>query len=558
MPKQILYGEEAREKLRIGLDALVNTVRTTLGPRGRNVALDRKSGPPKVMSDGITIAKEIELEDTFEDMGARLIRDAAKKTNDTAGDGTTTSLVLAQALVHGGFKNIAAGADPMVLKRGIERGAAAVYEQIKHVAKPVSGKADIAKIASLSAHESELGERIAEAMEKLGKECVIDVEEGKGLGLEVDYAEGLQYDRGYVSPYFVTDTERGRAEVNDPYILITDLKLKATSDILPVLEKIMPVTKNLVIIADEVEGEALAMLVVNKLRGTLNCLAVKAPGFGDRRKATLEDLAIMTGGTVISEQEGRKLAELTVQDLGRARKVTAEKENTTIIEGMGAPKAIKARMDQLRMQAEKTTSEWDKEKFLERLAKMGGGVAIFKVGGPTEVEMKERKARAEDALAATRAAVAEGIIPGGGVVLVRAQGRLDKLASELTGDERTGVLILKTALEAPIRTIAENAGQSGNVVLAEIHKHTGDYAFNAETMQFGHMLEQGIIDPAKVTRTALENAVSVAGMVLTAEALVADAPISDAELLSALAYAQKAQERFQHEHPRTPHSHAPA
>ncbi|MSP78071.1 MAG: chaperonin GroEL [Dehalococcoidia bacterium] len=524
MPKQLTFGEDARKKLRVGMDALANTVKVTLGPRGRNVILDKKFGPPQVCSDGVTIAKEIELKDAFENMGAQLIKNAASKTNDVAGDGTTTSVVLAQAIVHEGFKNVAAGADPMVLKRGLDKAAKAVKDEIKRMAKPVEGKEQITQVASLSAHEDEIGLKIAEVMEKVGKDGVITVEESKGLGYEVEYVEGMQFDRGFISAYFITNAERMEAAIDDPYILITDKKISAVNDILPALERVLQVTKNVVIIAEDVEGEALATLVVNKLRGTLNVLAIKAPGFGDRRKAMLDDIATLTGGKVISEETGRKLDSVTPQDLGRARRLTADKDNTTIVEGKGSDKEIQARMKQLKVQVDATTSDYDREKLQERLAKLAGGVAIIKVGGATEVELKERKNRVEDALSATRAAVEEGVIPGGGVVFVRSQQVLDKLAQTLQGDERTGVLVLRAALEMPIRTIAENAGRSGEVILEEVRKHKDDYAFNAEKMEYGHMFQQGIIDPAKVARAALENAVSVAGMILTTESLVSDMP----------------------------------
>ena len=526
--KQVVFGEEARSKLRAGLDALANTVKVTLGPRGRNVVLDKGFGPPLVCSDGVTVAKEIELEDRFENMGVQLVKSAATKTNDIAGDGTTTSMVLAQAIVHEGFKNIAAGADPMVLKRGIERAAETVRDEIKRLAKPIQGSAQTTQIATLSAHDADIGKIIADAMDKVGKDGVVTVEEGKSRDTEVTYTTGMHYDRGYVSPYFITDAEKAETVVEDAYIVITDRKLTAGSDILPALERILPVTKNIVFIADEVEGEALATLVVNKLRGILNCLAIKAPGFGDRRKATLEDIAMMTGGTVISEQEGRNLESIDVKDLGRARRVIASKEATTIVEGAGNQADVQARVKSIRHQIEESTSEWDKEKFRERVAMLVGGVAIIRVGGSTEVELKERKARVEDALAATKAAVDEGILPGGGVVFIRAQAALDNLAKSLVGDERTGVMILRTALEAPIKTIAENAGISGAVVLNNVRRHQNDYAFNADTKEYGGMMKQGIIDPAKVTRAALENAVSVATAILTAESLIAEAP-DDAE-----------------------------
>jgi chaperonin GroEL len=524
--KQIVSGEAARKSLRVGLDALAEAVKVTLGPRGRNVVLDKGFGTPRVCSDGVTIAKEIELPDVFENMGAQLVRNVASKTNDVAGDGTTTSVVLAQALVHDGFRNVAAGADPMILKRGLEIGLEAVLDEIKRMARPVEGRDQIEKVATLSGHDEEIGKTIAEAMEKVGKDGVITVEEGKGTRTEVKYMDGMSYDRGYVSPYFITNTERGEAVIENPYVLITDRKLTAANDILPALEKLLPVSKDIVIIADEVEGEALAVLVVNKLKGTLNCLALKAPGFGDRRKATLEDIAILTGGQVISQDQGRELGNITVADLGRATRVISEKELTIIVGGVGTDKAIQDRVASLRAMAKATTSAWDKEKLEERIAMLVGGVAVIKVGGVTEAEMKERKNRMEDALSATRSAVDEGIIPGGGVVLVRSQARLDKLLKErtTTDDERFGIRILRNALEAPIKIIAANAGVPGPVVLANVRRHSDDYAFNAETMQYGNMFEQGIIDPAKVARAALENAVSVAGMVLTAESLIAEVP----------------------------------
>jgi len=522
--KQLSFSEEARKQLKEGLDILANTVKVTLGPRGRNVILDKKFGPPQICSDGVTIAKEIELQDPFQNMGAQIVKVAASKTNDIAGDGTTTSVVLAQAIVHEGFKNIAAGADPMVLKVGLERATGAVREEIKRMAKPVEGKEQIAQVAALSAHEQKIGDLISEVMEKVGKDGVITVEESKGLEFETEFVEGMQFDRGYISPYFVTNAERMETVIEDPYILIADKKISAVNDILPALERILQVTKNLVIIAEDIEGEALATLVVNKLRGTLTCVAIKAPGFGDRRKAMLEDIATLTGGTVISEETGRKLDSAQIADLGRARRFTAKKEDSTIVEGKGSEEAIQARMNQIRLQIDDTTSEFDREKLQERLAKLAGGVAILKVGAATEVEMKEKKNRVEDALSATRAAVEEGIVPGGGVALVRSQKRLSELAATLEGDERTGVNILARALDEPLKLIVENAGREGAVVLEEVKKHSEDYAFNAETMKYGSMFEMGIVDPAKVTRSALENAVSVAGMVLTTESLVTDIP----------------------------------
>jgi chaperonin GroEL len=524
MPKQLLFSEDARKRLKVGLDSLANTVKVTLGPKGRNVVLDKKFGPPQVCSDGVTIAKEIELKDPFENMGAQLIKEAASKTNDVAGDGTTTSVVLAQAIIHEGFKNVAAGADPMAMKRGAERAVETVKEELKKMAKPVEGKAQIAQVASLSAHDTKMGEMIAEVMEKVGKDGVITVEESKGLSYEIEYVEGMQIDRGYISPYFITNPDRMETVTEDPYILITDKKISAVNDLLPTLERVLQVTKNIVIVAEDVEGEALATLVVNKLRGTLNCLAVKAPGFGDRRKAMLEDIAILTGGKVISEETGRKLDSVTPADMGRCRRVTANKDETTFVEGRGSEEAIQGRIKQIKAQIEETTSEFDKEKLQERLAKLAGGVAIIKVGAATEVELKEKKNRVEDALSATRAAVEEGIVPGGGVALVRTQKALDQLSKQVEDDEKTGIQIVRKALEEPLKLIAENAGMDGAVILEEIRKHKEDWGYDSEKMQYCHLYEVGIMDPAKVTRSALENAASVAAMVLTTETLVADLP----------------------------------
>jgi len=524
MAKQITFGEEARKSLRAGIDKLANTVRVTLGPRGRNVILDKKFGPPTVCSDGVTIAKEIELEDPWENMGAQLIKEASSKTNDVAGDGTTTAAVLTQIIIHEGFKNVAAGADPMALKRGIGKAVAALREEVKRMAVPVEGKAHIAQVATLSAHDAETGELIAEVMEKVGKDGVITVEESKGIEYEVDYVEGMQFDRGYVSPYFINVAERTEAVLEDPYILITDKKISAVSDILPVLEKVLQTTKNIVIIGEDIEGEALATLVVNKLRGTLNCLAIKAPGFGDRRKAMLEDMAVLTGGIVISEEVGRKIETATLEDLGRARRVVSTKEETTVVEGKGSEDAIQGRIRAIKTQIEDSTSEFDREKLQERMAKLAGGVAIIKVGAATEVELKEKKARVEDALSATRAAVEEGIVPGGGVVLIRASRVLDKLEASLKGDEATGVQLVRTSLVEPLKLIAANSGWSGDVVANEIQQHDDDWGFDADNEEYGHMLQLGIVDPAKVTRAALENAASVAAMILTTESMITDVP----------------------------------
>jgi len=522
MAKQILYGEEARRALKAGIDALANAVKVTLGPRGRPVALDRKFGAPNVINDGVSIAKDIELPDPFENMGAQLVKEAAIKTNDKCGDGTTTATVLAQAIVNGGFKNIAAGADAMSLKRGVEKGVTAVVAELKKMSTPVTTKEQIAQVATISAADAEIGSLIAEVMEKVGKDGVITVEESKGLLFETEYVEGMEFDRGYISPYFITNPELMKTELEDPYILITDKKISAIADLLPVLEKILQVSKNLVVIAEDIEGEALATLVVNKLRGTLNCLAVKAPGFGDRRKAMLEDISILTGGKVISEEIGRKLDSTTVADLGRARKVVADKDNTTIVEGKGSEADIQARIKQIKAQIDETTSDYDKEKLQERLAKLAGGVAVIKVGAATEVELKEKKHRVEDALSATRAAVEEGILPGGGVALINATAALDKIKAE--GDEATGVAILRQALEEPLRWIAINSGEEGSVVLDKVKRSKKGVGFDALRDEYGDMVAKGIIDPLKVTRTGLENASSIASMILTTEALVTDIP----------------------------------
>jgi chaperonin GroEL len=522
MAKQLLYGEEARHALKKGIDALANVVRVTLGPRGRCVALDKKWGPPTVIDDGVTIAKDIELPDPFENIGAQLVKEAASKTNDACGDGTTTSTVLAHAIITEGFKNVAAGADPMALKRGIEKGTQAIIGELKKVSVQVKGKEQIAQVGTITAKDKEIGNLIAEVMEKVGKDGVITVEESKGIKFETEYVEGMQFDRGYMSAYFVTNAERMETVIDDPYILITDKKISAISDLLPALEKILQVTKNLLILAEDVEGEALATLVVNKLRGTLNVLAVKAPGFGDRRKAMLEDIAILTGGKVISEEVGRKLDSVTVDDLGRARRVTADKDKTTIVEGKGSDEAIKARIKQIKAQIEETTSDYDKEKLQERQAKLVGGVGVIKVGAATEVELKERKHRVEDALSATRAAVEEGILPGGGVALLNAVPVLDKL--EVSGDEETGVSIIRKAVEEPIRWIAINAGKDGSVVVDTVKRGKAGTGYDAVADDFGDMMEKGIIDPTKVVRSALENAASIAAMVLVTESLVTDIP----------------------------------
>jgi chaperonin GroEL len=520
MAKQLTFSEEARTTMKRGIDIMANTLAVTLGPRGRNVILDKKFGPPQVCSDGVTIAKEIELEDPFENMGAQLLKEAASKTNDVAGDGTTTATVLAQAIIHEGFRNIAAGANPMALKRGIEKGVVALRKSIEDMSTPVEGRIQISQVAALSAHDEEMGGLIAEVMEKVGKDGVITVEESKGISFEQEFVEGMQVDRGYISPYFVTNQDRMETNLEDPYILITDKKVTAVSDLLPALEKILQIGKNLVLIAEDVEGEALATLVVNKLRGTLNALAVKAPGFGDRRKAMLEDMAILTGATVISEEVGRKLDSVTAEDLGRASRVISTKDDTTFVDGKGSEEAIQGRIKQIKTQIEDTTSEFDQEKLQERLAKLSGGVAIMKVGAATEVELKEKKQRLEDALSATRAAVEEGIVPGGGLALVKARKSLDSV--EATGDVQTGVNILKKALETPLKIISENTGVSGEVILAESLKSEGDWGYDAEAGEFTNLMERGIMDPAKVTRAAVENAASVAAMVITTESMITD------------------------------------
>ncbi|TET38220.1 MAG: chaperonin GroEL [Dehalococcoidia bacterium] len=520
MAKQLAYSEDARAHLKKGMDALANAVKITLGPKGRNVVLDKRFGPPTITNDGVTIAKEIELEEPFENIGAQLIKEVATKTNDVAGDGTTTAIVLAQAMIHEGLKNVAAGANPMAIKRGIEKATEAILEELKNTSTPITTKEQVSQVAAISAANEEIGNLIAEVMEKVGKDGVITVEEGKGIKFETEYVEGMQIDRGYISPYFITNAERMEAVIEDPYILFSDKKITAVSDLLPALERMLQVTKNLLIIAEDVDGEALATLVVNKLRGTLNCLAVKAPGFGDRRKAMLEDMAILTGGTVITEEMGRKLDSTTIEDLGRARKVLATKEETTIIEGKGEDEKIQGRIKQVKAQIEESTSDFDKEKLQERLAKLAGGVAVIKVGAATEVELKEKKHRVEDALSATRAAVEEGIVPGGGVALVNAIPVLDKV--EAQGDEATGVTIVRRALEEPLRMIATNAGREGSVVVDMVKKSEPGVGYDALRDDYANMQERGVIDPAKVTRAGLENAASIAAMLLTTESLITD------------------------------------
>lgn len=520
MAKQLAYGEDARKHLKIGIDSLANVVKITLGPKGRNVVLDKRFGPPTITNDGVTIAKEIELEDPFENIGAQLIKEVATKTNDVAGDGTTTATVLAQSMLHNGMKNIAAGANPMALKKGIEKATGVILENIKKMSTPVTTKDQVSQVASISAADEKIGNLIAEVMEKVGKDGVVTVEEGKGIEFETEYVEGMQIDRGYISPYFVTSPERMEASIEDPYLLITDKKISAVADMLPALEKVLQVTKNLVIMAEDVDGEALATLVVNKLRGTINCLAVKAPGFGDRRKAMLEDIAILTGGQLITEEIGRKLDSVTVDDLGRARRVVSTKEETTIIEGKGLDEVIEARIKQIKTLIDDSTSEFDKEKLQERLAKIAGGVAVIKVGAATEVELKEKKHRVEDALSATRAAVEEGIVPGGGVAFVNSVSSLDKL--KLEGDEATGVAIVRNALEEPLRMIAQNAGKEGSVVVNNVKERKSGMGYDALRDDYANMKQRGIIDPTKVVRAELENAASIAAIVLTTESLITD------------------------------------
>ena len=526
MAKQLLYAEQAREKLKKGVDAVAKAVGTTLGPKGRNVALDKKWGAPSVVHDGVSVAKEIELEDPFENMGAQLVKEAADKTNDITGDGTTTATILAQAIVDEGIKNITAGANPMILNKGIEKAAAQVVESIKKQAKPVRDNSEkITQVATISAQNAEIGAKIAEAIKKVGPDGVVTVEEGKGLELVIDYKEGMEFDKGYISAYFITDPDTMEATIEEPYILLTDKKISSLQELLPFLENLVKASKNLVIIADEVEGEALATLVVNKLRGTFNVLAIEAPGFGDRRKEMLGDIAILTGGTVISEDVGRKLEEVTIDDLGQAERVTADKDNTIIVGGKGDKSAINGRIKQIKAELEKTTSEFDKEKLEERLAKLAGGVAVIEVGAATETEMKEKQERVKDAVSATKAAIEEGIVPGGGVVLLTAAEQIE--TKGLTGDELTGARIVKKSLESPTRLLAENAGVDGEVVVAEIKKKEKGVGFDVLNGEYVDMIKAGIIDPAKVTRTALQNAVSVAMMILTTEGLICD--IKEAE-----------------------------
>jgi len=531
--KQLAFAEDARRRLKDGVDVLANAVATTLGPKGRNVALDRKFGSPTITHDGVTVAKEVELDDPFENMGAQLLKEAATKTNDIAGDGTTTSTVLAHAMVSDGLKNLSAGANPMMLKRGIERAAKEVSDAITEMAIDVTTKEEIASVAAISAQDAAIGELIAEVMDKVGKDGVITVEESKGLEFETEYVEGMQFDRGYISPYFVTDPENMEAVIEEPYVLIHDKKISAATDIVPLLEKLVQVGKrDLVVLAEDIDGEALATLVLNKLRGMLNVLAVKAPGFGDRRKAMLQDIAVLTGGTVITEELGRKLESVTINDLGKAGKVSATKDDTTVIEGAGDADKIKGRIEEIKTEIDRSTSDYDKEKLQERLAKLSGGVAVIRVGAATETELKEKKHRVEDALSATRAAVEEGIVPGGGVALINALKSIEKLSDD-EADIDTGIKVVRSALEMPLRGISRNAGKEGAVVLEAVRRKQEEaksdrIGYDVISGDYVDMVEAGIIDPAKVTKGALENAASIAAMILTTEALITDVPQDDA------------------------------
>jgi chaperonin GroEL len=521
--KEIKYSAEAREKIMKGMDTLANAVKITLGPKGRNVLLEKSWGSPTITKDGVTVAKEIQLEDKFENMGAQMVKEVASKTSDVAGDGTTTATVLAQAIYREGAKLVAAGSNPMSVKRGIEKAVDTVVEELKKISKQTKDKTEIAQVGTVSANNDKtIGDIIAEAMEKVGKEGVITVEEAKSMETTLEIVEGMQFDKGYVSPYFVTDAEKMEVHLEDAYILLNEKKISVMKDMVPILEQIAKSGKSLLIIAEDVEGEALATLVVNRIRGTLKCAAVKAPGFGDRRKAMMEDIAILTGGRVISEDIGIKVENITLKDLGTARKITIDKDNTTIVEGGGSRSALEGRVKQIRAQIEETTSDYDREKLQERLAKLIGGVAVINVGAATEAEMKDKKARVEDALNATRAAVEEGIVPGGGVAFIRTLGALGKL--KLEGEEQTGVNLIKRALEEPLRQIANNAGFEGSVVVQKIMEEKGNFGFNAETGEYEDMIKSGIIDPTKVTRFAIQNAASVAGLLMTTEAMVAEKP----------------------------------
>src|SRR3974390_108240 len=524
MPKQLKFDESARRGLEAGVNKLADTVKVTLGPKGRNVVIDKKFGAPTITNDGVTIAREVELEDGFENMGAQLVKEVATKTNDVAGDGTTTATVLAQALIHEGLRNVAAGASPMALKRGIDRAVEAVVESIRSQAKEIDSKNEIAQVASTSAADTSIGEVLAEAIDKVGKDGTVTVEESNTFGLELEFTEGMQFDKGYLSPYFVTDPERQEAVLDEPLVLIANQKVSAVHDLVPVLEKVMQTGKPLLIIAEDVEGEALATLVVNKIRGTFVSVAVKAPGFGERRKAMLQDIAVLTGGQVISEEVGLKLEHTTLDLLGHARKVIVTKDDTTVVEGAGSAEDVKGRIAQIKREIEDTDSDWDREKLQERLAKLAGGVAVVKVGAATEVELKEKKHRIEDALSATRAAIEEGIVAGGGTALVRSRTSLEKLIGGLEGDEATGASIVARALDEPLRWIAINAGLEGSIKVSEVEAAKGAIGLNAATGELEDLVKAGVIDPAKVTRSALQNAASVAGLLLTTEALVADKP----------------------------------
>ncbi len=538
MAKQLIFSEDARRKLKKGIDTVAIAVSTTLGPKGRNVAIDKKWGAPTITHDGVSVAKEIELEDPYENMGAQLFKEAAIKTNDIAGDGTTTATVLAQHMVHEGLKNVAAGANPMQLKLGIEAATAALAAKIREMAVDIDSFDEIASVASISAQDPEIGRLIAEVMDKVGKDGVITVEESRALEFETEYVEGMQFDRGYISPYFITDAETMESVVEDAYILIHDKKISSAQDMVPILEKLVQIgKKNLVVIAEDIDGEALATLVLNKLRGMINALAIKAPGFGDRRKAMLQDIAMLTGGQVITEEMGRKLDSVQISDLGRAAKVVSTKDETTIVDGQGEETQIAARVEQIKVEIDRSTSDYDREKLQERLAKLAGGVAVIRVGAATEVELKEKKHRVEDALSATRAAVEEGIVPGGGVALLNALSALDDV-KVAAGDPTTGVGILRQALEAPMRKIAENAGMNGDVIIqnvrrAQVEQNNYNIGYNVLTGEYENMIKAGIIDPAKVTRGALENAASIAAMILTTEALITDIPEDDKAMPSA-------------------------
>ena len=530
MPKQLKFDDKARRGLEAGVNQLADTVKVTLGPKGRNVVIEKKFGAPTITNDGVTIAREVELEDPFENMGAQLVKEVATKTNDVAGDGTTTATVLAQALIHEGLRNVAAGASPMSLKKGIEKAVAAVVESIKSQAKDIDDKSEIAQVASISAADPSIGEVLADAIDKVGKDGVVTVEESNTFGLELEFTEGMQFDKGYLSPYFVTDPERQEAVLDEPYILIANQKIGAVHDLVPVLERVMQGGKSLLIIAEDIEGEALATLVVNKIRGTFTSVAVKAPGFGDRRKAMLQDMAILTGGQVVSEEVGLKLENTTLDLLGRARKVVVDKDNTTIVEGAGSSDEVKGRIAQIKREIDDTDSDWDREKLQERLAKLSGGVAVVKVGAATEVELKEKKHRIEDALSATRAAIEEGIVAGGGTALLRSRPAVADVVAKLSGDEATGARIVLKALEEPLKWIAINAGLEGSVIVQQAERETGSTGLNATTGEFVDLVKAGVIDPAKVTRSALQNAASIAGLLLTTEALVADKPEKKAAL----------------------------